>query len=408
VNRAADGLWVDLGLYAFSTAFAAVTIGSTIESHREWGRIATGFYAVATAAVLVQLVWWSVHHTPPLASRAVVTVLAWVGTALVPLVVEAVQRAHGQIGRAQEEVIVIEGGGRRLIEAATPYLDRAAIAAKPVAEQLLAYLPYQPAMAAFGIPRALDDHAEWWSDARLWFALVTAVALAVAVTLLRRAGIVPAALIRAVQAATVLPVCALTLATGGDDLPVLAFCLLALALAATGRLTGAGVAVGLAASLKLFAWPVAVILGVHAFTQRRLRWYAVPAVGLPIATALPALVLNPRAVAENVLAFPFGLGLVSTPAASPLPGHLISTAGPGGRTVAGVLLAAAAAWIVIVLVRRPPRTSAAAARLSGWALLAVTLLLPSTRFGYLLYPVAFFVWAPPLRPRPIPAPRVAW
>ena len=35
---------------------------------------------------------------------------------------------------------------------------------------------------------------------------------------------------RAVQAATVLPICALTLATGGDDLPVLALCLLALAL----------------------------------------------------------------------------------------------------------------------------------------------------------------------------------
>ncbi len=35
------------------------------------------------------------------------------------------------------------------------------------------------------------------------------------------------------------------------------------------------------------------------------------------------------------------------------------------------------------------------------------LLLPSTRFGYLLYPVAFFVWAPALRPRPIPAPRSA-
>ncbi len=63
-------------------------------------------------------------------------------------------------------------------------------------------------------------------------------------------------MIRALQAATVLPICALTLATGGDDLPVLALCLLAFALATTGRLAGSGVAIGLAASLKLFAWPV--------------------------------------------------------------------------------------------------------------------------------------------------------
>ena len=32
-----------------------------------------------------------------------------------------------------------------------------------------------------------------------------------------------------------LPICALTLATGGDDLPVLALCLLALALCAARR-----------------------------------------------------------------------------------------------------------------------------------------------------------------------------
>ncbi len=216
-----------------------------------------------------------------------------------------------------------------------------------------------------------------------------------------------AALVRALQATTVLPLCALTLATGGDDLPVLALCLLAFALAATGRLSGSGVAVGLAAALKLFAWPVVVILAAHAFTQRRLRWYAIGAVGLPVLTLIPAVILDRHAVVENILWFPLGKGVVSSPAASPLPGHLIATYVPGGRIVTEILLLGAAAWVVFTLIRRPPRTAAAAARLAGWALFAAILLLPSTRFGYLLYPVAFFVWSPALRPRAIPAPRAA-
>jgi hypothetical protein len=398
-NQAAAGLWVDLGLYVLSAVFAGFTIHSSLAPHREWGRIVVASYAIAAAAVVVQLVWWSVHRRPPLLSRAIITVAAAVLTALVPLIVEAAQRI------AQDEVFTIQGGGQRLLDTGTPYLDRAAIAAQPVADRLLAYLPYQPGMAVFGLPRALAPG--WYTDARLTFVAVTVAALAIAMALLFQAGIDRAALVRAVQAAIVLPICALTLATGGDDLPVLALCLLALALAATGRLTGCGVAVGLAASLKLFAWPVLLILGVHALTQRRLPRYAIPAVALPIVTLVPALVINPGAVVENVFVFPFGKGLVSSPAASPLPGHLIATGLPGGHIIADILLLAAAAWIVIRLVRHPPRTASAAARFCGWTLLAATLLLPSTRFGYLLYPVAFFVWSPALRARAIPAPRLA-
>ena len=55
----------------------------------------------------------------------------------------------------------------------------------------------------------------------------------------------------------------------------------------------------------------------------------------------------------------------------------------------------------IALVRRPPRTPADAALWSGLGLLAAMLLLPATRFGYLLYPVALLVWAAALRPAPI-------
>jgi hypothetical protein len=56
------------------------------------------------------------------------------------------------------------------------------------------------------------------------------------------------------------------------------------------------------------------------------------------------------------------------------------------------------------LIRRPPRTAAAAAVVCATGLLVGVLLLPSTRFGYLLYPAALAVWSVALRtPDPNPA-----
>jgi hypothetical protein len=180
-------------------------------------------------------------------------------------------------------------------------------------------------------------------------------------------------------------------------MPVLGFCLLGFALAATGHWGWAGVAVGAAAALKLFAWPVLVVLLVAALVARRGTVFGAFAVGVPVVTALPSLLVDPGAFVENVLAFPFGRGLVTSPAASPLPGHLLATGVPGGRVVVLLLLAAAAAGIALYLVRRPPRTVADAALISGLGLLAAMLLLPATRFGYLLYPIALLVWVPALR-----------
>ncbi|MEV1145096.1 glycosyltransferase 87 family protein, partial [Micromonospora sp. NPDC049799] len=199
--------------------------------------------------------------------------------------------------------------------------------------------------------------------------------------------------LRGVQAATVLPVCALTLATGGDDLPVLALCLLALAYAAVDRPGRAGIAVGLAGALKLFAWPVALVLIVWGLTRRAGLRVAAGALGLPAAALLPVLLVDRDALVENVLRFPLGHGLVTSPAQSPFPGHLIATALPAGRAIAAGLLLAAGLAIAVRLARRPPRDAATVALICGYGLLAAILLMPSTRFGYLLYPLAFLVWA---------------
>ncbi len=383
LDRARDGLVGDLLLYAVSAVFALVTAWtSTLLPHRAWGAVAAAGYAAAAIAVVVQLL-------RGYGGRLRVLLLAAASTVAAPLVLQSVQRAGGRTDRAQEEVLVVEQGGRRLLDTGTPYLGHDAIAALPADERLLGYLPYQPGMALFGLPRAVLG-TSWFTDARVWFALATVGALVLAVRVL---GHVP---VRALQVATVLPLCALTLATGGDDLPVLALCLLALACCAAGRFGPAGLAVGAAAALKLFAWPVLVVLFVLALVHRRAPVFLSGAVGLPLLALLPPLLVSPDGFVENVVRFPLGHGQVTSPAQSPFPGYLISTGLPGGRLLAAALLGLAALAIAVHLARRPPRTAVAAALVCGYGLLVAILLMPSTRFGYLLYPAALLVWAPAL------------
>lgn len=396
LDAAAGGLALDLVLYAAGALFAGLTAAyATMPPHATWGKVAVTGYAAATLVTVAQML----ARRSGVRVRGVLTTATFAATALLPLVVEAVQRAGGRVDRAQEEVGVVEAGGLRLWHTGTPYLSHEAIAALPAGQRLDAYLPYQPGMALFGLPRAAG--VAWWTDARVWFALVLVATVAGAVALVRtRDGSRDAALVRAVQAATVFPICALTIATGGDDLPVLGLCLLALAYAARGRLTAAGVAVGVAGALKLFAWPVAVVLLALAATRGRrvaLR-YAAGAIGLPILALVPAFLVNRDAAVENVIRFPLGKGLVKSPAASPFPGHLIADGVPGGGTIATGLLVLAAVAIGVWLVRRPPRDAGQAAAVSAWGLLGAILLIPSTRFGYLLYPVAYACWVPALRP----------
>ncbi|MEU4692013.1 glycosyltransferase 87 family protein [Actinoplanes sp. NPDC023714] len=382
-DRAWHGRVADLVLYGVSAAFALITaFTSTLLPHRAWGAVAVWGYL---AALLITFGSRSV------VVREAVAWVTWTAVALLPLIVQAVQRSAGRTDRAQEEVVVVEHMGESLLHTGTPYLSRAEIAAIPLDERLLGYRPYQPGMGVFGLPRAIaDDH--WWTDARIWFAITTVVALAAAVTLLRSTP----ARVRGIQAATVLPVTALTLATGGDDIPVLALCLLALALAATGRYGWAGVAVGAAAACKLFALPVVAVLAVLAVVNGRWRRFLPGAIGLPLLALLPPLLVDADALIENVLRFPLGHGLVTSPAQSPFPGYLISQFVPGGRYVAAGLLVVAAAAIGVLLLRRPPRTAATAALFCGWGLLAAILLMPTTRFGYLLYPAALLLWSPAL------------
>jgi hypothetical protein len=387
----------DVVLYAGCAVFAAGLGAATgLATHRAWAQVAMVGYAAAALLGFGQLlgVRRGAAWAGTVAARGGLAAVTWLATAVVPMLMLIARPGDW----AQSEVGVVERAGGRWLAAGSPYQGREAIAALPAGEQIEAYTPYQPAMAIFGVPRALDPAAGWWSDARIWFAAVTVVVLAGAVALLGRAS--AGNRLRAWQAAAVLPTAALATAVGGDDLPVLALCLLGLALAARERLGAAGLVVGAAAALKLIAWPVAVVLAVYAATRGRggLARFGAGALGLPLLTLLPAVVADPSAVAENTVLFPLGTGLVASPAEAPLPGYLIATQLPGGTVIGTGLLVAAGIAIAVWLVRRPPRSAAAAAAISGFGLLLAMILMPATRFGYLLYPLALLAWVPALRP----------
>lgn len=377
---------IDAALLAVAGAFAAGNaLHARLVPHRTWGAWTWWVFLAAAALALL---------TRSFRARVVLTGAVVVLTAVVPTVRLAVERLDRPEGTAQSEVIVIEAMADRLVDDGNPYLDPAAIeveAAKPRVG-FRAYGPYHPAMAAFGLPRAIGGrHA--LTDARIAFAVATALAAGLAMSLARLDG---ARRLRVVQALAVVPPAGLTYATGGDDLPVIATGLLALALVGRRRFGWAGVAAGLALATKLTALPLVVVAGVVAWSVRGRRGvgsYALGALGLPLLTLVPIVAADPAAAWENLIRYPFGMTERRSPAASPLPGRLLADHVPGGTALAlGLTLAVGLAFLAW-LWRRPPATAHEAATVVAAAMAAVVLVAPAARFGYLLYPFCLGAWS---------------
>ncbi len=385
LSRERAGRWRSLAttpagaavLLAASALFAcAVALLSTNPPERLWGTLAAGPYAVAAVAALAGR---------PGTRIAVAVSLA--GALIVPLA------AMAWAGRGQPEVSVVIRSAGLFLHNGTPYQGAHAVA---TARNPYAYNPYLPALAVFGLPRALFGGG-LMTDPRLWFGVVFVLGFAgtLAVSRVSRPWLWTAVV-------TASPVIAFPLSTGGDDLPVLALICLGLALLKAGqfprptaRIILAGVVLGLAAAMKATAWPalaVALALVAARDGKRAAAWLACAAVAVPIAVDGPVLVSQPAAVVSNTILFPLGLTKIKSPAASFLPGHLIAEAWGPGHLVAIALVLLAGTALAASLILRPPRDERAAAWRLVTGLVLMFAFAPASRFGYGVYPLGLACW----------------
>jgi len=390
--------WFDVVLFGSSAAFALLAaFGSSIPLYRQWGQIAFGPYVLATAGAMALAV--RARRRDVVRLRTWLTVFAIVGTAVIPMVLEVAWRFEvaPQSLHVQPEVVTVERAAGFVAHGHDPYrahvVDGRLLNPAPGLPAYESFFPYLPAMTVFGLPAATPlDHRV--TDARIYFMAGTLVVVGAALVLApgsrdRR--------LRALQVAVALPWATLTMATGGDDLPIVGFLLLAMVLAQRRRPGWAGIVLGVVSAMKFTAWPLAALA---LFAARDASGRRVPirlAAGI-IAVAAPlvviALIADQTAFFANVVAFPLGLSGVPSPAGSALPGHIIVTVFPGIHRVFPVVTAAIGGVALLwYLVRRPPTDAVAVCRVAGWVLLAAILLAPATRVGYLIYPLNFFVWS---------------
>jgi hypothetical protein len=380
--------------YALFAAFAAgVALFSGPGRDRWWGSWAAGGYAAAgVLAVTWPTRWGRLAALAAALAGALAGPTVWLATRI----------------PATPDVRVVTRAAMLALHHGAAYLPPSQVPHSP-----LAYNPYLPFMAIFGLPRALGLTG-LAGDTRTWLVLATAAALAAAfgISTPHRAWRCAGcrwSVLTCTGFLVTSPMLAMPLAVGITDPPMIA--LVCLALAATcqtpgrrllagqrGQVLLAGLAIGAACAMKATAWPalpvIAAMLTVRDGT-RAAAWFAVTAAltaGALIVAAAPALVTSPAALYQNIVAFPLGLTSQKTPAASPLPGHLLASTGHLGQQAAIALLVLAGLAVAASLVLRPPGAMPDATLHLAVGLTILFTLAPATRFGYFNYPAALLCW----------------
>jgi hypothetical protein len=362
--------------YAAFAAFAAVVVATSGQPvQRAWAVWAAAGYALAA---LTAALWRS-------RGRELSLAVALAGALAAPLAWQVT--AGGNVSDVGEGSLkVVARSAILLLHHGSPYLPADRIS------NALAYNPYEPAMAIFGLPAAVGLHGAA-GNPRLWMGITAAAVIAAAFRQAR-----PGSTLRSTAFAVSSPVFALPLTTGLTDLPVLALLCLALACAATcqgrrGTMLAAAIALGAACAMKATAWPalpvIAALLAARDGVQAAIRFAvtaAITAAALVVAAA-PASVTGAAAAWQNTVLFPLGMTRYQTKADSPLPGHLLAATGPAGRWAAIGLLCAASLAIAVSLAVRPPADTQAAVRRLALGLAMLFTLAPATRWGYFDYPV---------------------
>jgi hypothetical protein len=383
--------------FAVFTAYACAMV-FTGGNDGAWATWAVGGYAVA--AIIAGGFGGSSPRASTTAWRlrqvAVPLVVAFAFGMVAP-VVWLVLRAP-----ATPDVAVVTESARLLLHHGSPYLPAGQLTT------VLSYNPYLPAMALFGMPQAagLPGLA---GDTRPWLVAVTLVLLAasfwIAAPHRREDDTGRGAAAWTAVFAVGSPVLALELAVGITDGPIIALVCLALACVARSAaqqsprlLTVAALAVGVACAMKFTAWPALPVIAAMLWARdgrRVAARFAAVSVGTAVvlvAAFAPALLAHPGALVQNVVLFPLGLTQHKTPAASPVPGHMLAGLGPAGHAAAIGLLIAAAVGVGASLVLRPPADVRAATIRLAVGLVLLFALAPASRFGYFAYPIAVLGW----------------
>jgi hypothetical protein len=307
-------------------------------------------------------------------------------------------------GELTAGMAVIERSATLLIRDGTPYLPSWRLSS------WLAYNPYLPAMALFGLPSAAGLQGAP-GNPQVWLVLVTVAVLAAALRTLVPHSVLRCAdcrddLVRSTAFAVACPVMALNLAVTTTDPPVIALMLLAIGLANyPERTVAAAAALGLASAMKPTAWPAIPVLAVMLYRRdgmsAALRFTGI-SLAFIVAATLPAVLANPVAMVQNTVLFPLGLTRHLTPADSLTPGDLLARTGPVGHDLAVSLLLVAGLAVAVSLVVRPPRDLRAATWRLAIGLTLMFTLGPAERFGYFIYPLGLAGWLVLTRP---PKPR---
>lgn len=387
----------DAWLYGVSAVFALGLAATSREAAQwHWGYLATAPYAaIGLTAFLASRRRWM----RPTLVRVALLVLVAIGSVAVPLGLEARWRQldHG-VGFAQPEVSVIERSAALLAKGQDPYQAYLhngrivnAVRGLPAYES---FFPYFPLMSVFGLPSAETHKGLGLTDARIIMSLMTLIVLGLALALMRAP---PEKKILVAQVLVALPTGALFLSTGGDDMPILALLLLGVVGLQRRQKYLVGVSLGLAAAMKLTAWPVALgALLVARDKSDRSTWRSVGAiiVGIVTITVLPFVLRAPWAFVTNVFAFPLGVAGVRSPAASPLPGHILTTWwAPLGHVLAPLTLLVLSYYVWRYVRSHWPLTLSSLLAVLSVAYTVMILSASATRIGYVIYPLNLALWS---------------
>jgi Glycosyltransferase family 87 len=386
-------------LYLIAAAFAIVLGWTSTQGPQwEWGYLTVGPYALI--AVVAFALSRRVLRRENLA-RVVLLCAVVVGAVFVPLGLEAHWR------HAQPEVGVITRAGDQLAKGKDPY--RAYDDHGRVVNQIQglpafeSFFPYFPLMGIFGLPSAVTHQGKGLTDARIIMTLMTLIASGWALALLRASR---EQKIRVAQVLVALPTGALFLATGGDDMPILALMLLGVVAVQRRRTNLAGISLGLAAAMKLTAWPMAIgALLVTRDKNGRSTWKQVLAwiVAIVAVTTVPFIFHAPVAFMQNVFEFPLGISGVASPAASALPGHILTTWMPAlGHVLAPVTFVVGGYFLAKYMRRHWPLTLSRLLSVLSVSFLVLICVATATRIGYVIYPLNLALWATVTREAKVP------